>query len=642
MDSALEAAAVVPGGIFSETGRATEFEISHLKAACQADTFAEPGAAGGKPGHKAGSGEDEIVKEKAKRNVAEESANRLTKTAAQHRVDKAMAISNARSLEEHRVQEEKQKAAGRKQGAQGDLARAIAEKLGQKLSTGNVAPAGMGLPPGPAGGAEKRVNFGSDPHDPSPSPHKKIGRRPTSSFTSKEMYSGPWSSKFTAAHSPGPLNRWNEQRPDVAYYKVQYNMVLDRQPAADFADHPKHVRQIRGHSPGDGPVEAGTFALTGVEEEAEDPREERARRRKEEEEKQKKDQRPPSGGYHAMTPNWDEFGKMRVGRYLDVHYNKVSYPAKDLYQQDIKGYPKQRYPEWNMEHTMGHQPLQKSDDVAAPGKYDVDFSVVSGKVLSGIAFDRALPRSRSDGQLGHFANPAVLHPDETRFTGGVVMDRSRTKDAVRDRIVNVNDFLRELQRPNLPPASHEYHDKKDPVACEITLRNQLTFDADSADIYVTHRRDIAPGYERMLSRGKEAVQGLRALQTDLGVRGSVGLGFVETTGQATQPVERLEGRKSNAEYQRPDIGPLFDQQTQFQSLCIKNNYNHGHPPVVGSGPRYAPKRAPLQKSKGQEFKREVAAKGFTMQASLGGLRVKRQSRAHEALEDWSQQITRRS
>lgn len=625
MDNALQVAAVVPGGIYSETGRATEFEISHLKAACHPDTFAVPGETNGKPG-----GANEIGKKSQSKQV-EESSSRLTKTAAQHRVDKAMAISAGRAATEQRAEAERQKAAGLKQGAQGDLARAIVEKLGKKLGTGNVAPAGMGLPPGAAAAAEADKSA-------SPLPHKHGGRTMSSSFASKGIYEGPWSSKFTAQHSPGPLNRWNEQRPDVACYKVQYNMVLDRQPQADFADHPKHVPQFFGRSPDGGSGDA-TFALTGVEEEA-DPRADRARRRKEEEENKQKAARPPSGGYHAQTPNWDEHGKMRVGRYLDVHYNRVSCPAKDLYQQDIKGYPKQRYPEWNLEHTMGHQPLMKAEDKMPPGKYDVDLRCVTGKVHSGVAFDRALPRSRSDGQLGHFAHQAVLHPDETRFTGGVVMDRSRTKDAVRDRIVNVNDFLRELPRPNLPPASQEYHDKNDPVACDRTLQNQLAYDADSADVYTTHRRDIAPGYERMLSRGKEAVQGLRALQTDLGVRGAVGLGFIETTGQATQTVEKLEGRKANAEYQRPDIGPLFDQQTQFQSLCMKNNYNHGHPPVVGSGPRYAPKRAPLLKSdKIQEFKRDVAAKGFTTQASFGGLRVKRQSRAYEAVEDWSQQIT---
>ena len=45
------------------------------------------------------------------------------------------------------------------------------------------------------------------------------------------------------------------------------------------------------------------------------------------------------------------------------------------------------------------------------------------------------------------------------------------------------------------------------------------------------------------------------LSTPPGVRGAVGLGFVETTGQRTLPVEQLEGRNSNAAYHRGDVGP---------------------------------------------------------------------------------------
>lgn len=621
----MDSASIVPG-LYSEAGRKTEFEISHLRARCQLEGDEDEDVQA--TSHHVGESVP-MANQKPKLSRTDESSTRLSKTAGQLRVEAAVKATAEKAL-----QEERRSAPDKTPVANCELARAISEKLNQKLATSGKI-------------NDKEAKCITDIPSHSQSPARKV-MRPSRSFATQEFYQGPWTSKFTAGQSPGALNRWNEQRPDPLWYKLQYGLVLDRQPAADFSEHPKHEARpgTRGHthdsaaSPSKGDQ---TFALTGVdveEDSSQDVRAERAARR--ERQAVASGSRPTSAGYHATTPNWDKYGKMRVGRYLDVHYNKVSYPAKDVLQQDIKGYPKMRYPEWNMEHTLGHQPLSKADNLMPPGKYDVDFSAVRGKISSGVAFDRALTHSQSDGQLGHFAKEAVLHADEARFPGGVTLDRSRSKDIVRHRITNVNDFLRDMPRPNLPPAAHEYHDKDDPVACETTLHNQLTFDADAADVYVTHRRDIAPGYERMLSRGKEAVQGIRALQSDLGVRGSVGLGFTETTGQAAKSVKQLEGRAVNAEYQRPDIGPVFEQYTQFQPLCMKNNFNHGHAPVVGAGPRYEAKRAPLQKACVEaSFKRRDAAKGFTRQAGLGGTKVARQSRAHEALGDWSNHLTSR-
>eukprot|EP00440_Ansanella_granifera_P016180 gb/GFBE01017576.1/.p1 GENE.gb/GFBE01017576.1/~~gb/GFBE01017576.1/.p1 ORF type:complete len:646 (+),score=119.56 gb/GFBE01017576.1/:1-1938(+) len=614
----MDSASVVPG-IYSETARATEFEISHLRARCE---DLEPDSSA-------------TVRHKPDRASQEVSMARLILTAGQTRVQEAMKVKASNAAKEMKEESEQPE----KPCPQGDLARAIQEKLGKSLAAFTYT--GQGTVGSGTGALEKRVNFASQSPDASPTGKPARPQRPTRSFSTPEFYDGPWTSKFTAAKSPGALNRWNEQRPDVGHYKIQYGMVLDRQPAADFAEHPKHKPRSReqahisdlhvgGADDPTSPMDAGgdgTFSLTGIDSEADSPRARAARRQQET--AQTPGSRSGTPGYLEKTPNWDQYGKMRVGRYLDVHYNSHTEPAKDLYQQDIKGYPKQRPPEWDMEKPLGRQPLMKSEDSAAPGKYDVKWGAVRGKVLSGVPFDRALHRSQTDGQLGHFAPMGALQADEKRFPGGVTQDRSRTKDVVRDRITHVNDFDRELPRPNLPPASHEYHDKSDPVACEATLRNQLTYNADAADVYVSHRRDIAPGYERMLSRGKSAVQGLRSLQSDLGVRGSVGLGFIETTGQASKPVERLEGRASNAAFTRPDIGPKFEQYTQFQPLCMKNNFNHGHPKVMGAGPRYEPKHAPLQKARVEmQFKRKVAA-GFTSKASAAGPKVSRQSRAQE-------------
>lgn len=631
MSSKMDSASIVPG-LYSEAARKTEFEISHLRSRCQLDDELEVQA----PAASRGGGHSV---QKPKLSRTDESSSRLSKTAGQLRVEAAVKTTASKALQDERTNQPDKAPI-----ANSELARAISEKLNQKLAaSGKLASMGIG-----AGFHENRANFSSDVTSNSHSPVRKT-MRPTRCFATPEFYDGPWASKFTAQSSPGALNRWNEQRPDPLWYKLQYDAVLDRQPEADFSEHPKHVPRPRSrshaHDPAASANKGDTFALTGVDGEEDSPRDARAEKAAERakwREQLANGPAPPFVGYFAKTPNWDEYGKMKVGRYLDVHYNRVSYPAKDLNQQDIKGYPKIRYPEWNMEHTMGHQPLQKADNLMPPGKYDVNFSAVSGKILSGVAFDRALMHSQSDGQLGHFAKEAILHTDESRFPGGVTQDRSRGKDIVRHRITNVNDFQRELPRPNLPPASAEYHDKEDAVACEITLQHQLSFDADAADLYVTSRRDIAPGYGRMLSRGKEAVQGIRALQSDLGVRGAVGLGFTETTGQATKSVQKLEGRTVNAEYQKPDVGPVFEHHTQYQPLCMKNNYNHGHPPVVGAGPRYEAKHAPLQKARVEaSFKRQAASKGFTRQAVLGGTKVARQSRVHEALGDWSNHLTSR-
>eukprot|EP00931_Biecheleriopsis_adriatica_P086201 TRINITY_DN60912_c0_g1_i1.p1 TRINITY_DN60912_c0_g1~~TRINITY_DN60912_c0_g1_i1.p1 ORF type:complete len:648 (+),score=142.55 TRINITY_DN60912_c0_g1_i1:92-2035(+) len=634
MDSALEAASVVPG-IFSETARATEFEIAQLRARCDTDEPEDdtsPSVIASSKGAKA----------KSARLVQETSCDRLVKTAGQHRIEAVMQAKAAAALAE---QDQEKKAKG-KAVPQGDLARAIQEKLGQKLTDTNTAAAGGTQGGGAAGtAADKKVTFST----PAPTAKASEGKaastatapRPTRCFSSPEFFEGPWTSKHTASKSPGPLNRWNEQRPDIAYYRLQYGAVLERQPSADFSEKPKHKprsreRSVHGsaHGSPSGSDAAGTFSLTGIDEEDDSPRTRSAKRLQQQEELYL-GRENDSGGYLAKTPNWDEFGEMRVGRFLNVHYNRHSEPATDFIKQDIKGFPKQRYPEWDFAAPLGRKDLMDADAISAPGKYDVDFSAVRGKVLSGVPWGKGLTHSQSDGQLGHFALQGVLHKDEKRFPGGVIMNRSSAKDSVRDRIRLVNDFKTELARPNLPPASQEYHDKDDRSACEITLRRQMTFDADAADVYVTHRRDMAPSYKRMLPRSKSSVQGVRALQKDLGVRGAVGLGFFETTGQRQQPVEKLEGRSSNAAYERPDIGPNFSQQTQFRPLCMENNFNHGHSPVVGAGPLYEQKHAPLQKAKVEtQFKRQIDS-GFTHRSPLKGLKVPNESRTYEAVADWS-------
>jgi len=327
-----------------------------------------------------------------------------------------------------------------------------------------------------------------------------------------------------------------------------------------------------------------------------------------------------------------ELGK--IGR-VHVLMHEVSEPAENLLQQDIKGYPKMRYPLWDFEKPGPRKPLMEKDERQPPGKYDAKWESIAPLPRSGIPFDRAMSRNVPVQNLGYSAPPAVLHPDEKRSPGGCVADRSTAKDLVRRRITNVNDFPKELPRPSIE-RSLTFHVESDASACEAVLWRDLTFDADLADRSVTSRRDVAPTYRRMMPRGREAVQGVRALQSDLGVRGSVGLGFVETSGQREQSIEMLESRAADGVRERPNIGPKFDQSTLFDPLLVKNNYNHGYAPVHGAGRLYDAKRSPLRKPHiaGGSFERK-AERGFTGHTGHGGPWVLRQSRTYEALPSWS-------
>ncbi|CAJ1330601.1 unnamed protein product [Effrenium voratum] len=105
--------AFVPG-LYSNTARQTEFGISLLRAHCEFDndtTMEETPRV-------------KVKKPKVSRNQQEKSSTRLTKmTIGQHRVEKAM-----------RAKAKEAEAQARQSGSGGDLARAIQEKLGQKIA----------------------------------------------------------------------------------------------------------------------------------------------------------------------------------------------------------------------------------------------------------------------------------------------------------------------------------------------------------------------------------------------------------------------------------------------------------------------------------------------------------------------------
>jgi len=147
----------------------------------------------------------------------------------------------------------------------------------------------------------------------------------------------------------------------------------------------------------------------------------------------------------------------------------------------------------------------------------------------------------------------------------------------------------------------------------------------------------------MLPRSREAVVGVRALQTDLGVRGSVGLGFVETSTLRDRTVDRLEARAANGARVRPDRGPRFDHYTTFDQICNKNNYNHGHPPVHGSGNMFKSKYSRLKQSHSSaSFERKDLRKdwatGVAPRAKQRGAIVPQHRRTHDALPGWSSTV----
>jgi len=324
----------------------------------------------------------------------------------------------------------------------------------------------------------------------------------------------------------------------------------------------------------------------------------------------------------------------RIGR-VHVLAHEVTHPSENLLQQDMIAYPKnQRPPAWDFEKSLDRPPLVKPDSMSEPGQYDVRWGCVERTPRSSVAFEKAEPRRLSAGALGHGALEGTLQPDSKRAPGGAVRDTSKAKDAVRARAVHVNDFARELERPSLAPPAH-HHDASDPVACEAVLSRELSFDAKRAEEVVRNRHDLAPDFSTMLSRGRHAVQGVRALQEDRGVRGAVGLGFDKSTGSEDSAASQAKQKGPSSSQERPDPGPRFDAQTLFQQTNTQNNFVRGRPPLYGAGHMYDRKWSALRKKPTTIHFKRTAPQGFTGHSKLGGPLVTRQNRTYEALPTWT-------
>jgi hypothetical protein len=497
----------------------------------------------------------------------------------------------------------------------GELAKAIQEKLNTKKA--------------------EDVKKHADPNA-SKSPVQETKEHLTTPFHG-EGKDGNWASKFTASYDVGAINHRNEQHPSPAWYQIKHDSVLVRPPAWDVKLRAAHKPLEK---PVDDPANAPLAFMTGLDVKDDDAvqsltAQQRALMRKtlgtSLVEKPK-----PAGTAMGLNTGMGPLSK--VGR-THIHAHEVSCAGEtDLLEQDIKGYPKLRYPEWDMNASEARKPLLKGDDLGEPGKYDYSLDCIKPRNHAiGIGFGKALPRSQDVRMMGYSAPPAVLHPEEKR-TRGLLPDRSCAKNAVRHRVTHVNDFDRELARPPLlTGAATVFHDESDPSACHAVYQRQMSYDATTADIYVTHRRDICPKYGRMLGRGRDAVQGLRALSHDLAVRGSVGLGFVETKSMVEHSVEQREGRRVDGRKQNPHIGPRFDHRTQHVHTAITEKLRRGAPLVAGTG--HNVKHSPLKQKDNpilaNAFKRSASLPGFDARTKHGGVRVLAKSRSSTAIPGWS-------
>eukprot|EP00427_Karlodinium_veneficum_P024566 CAMPEP_0169102588 /NCGR_PEP_ID=MMETSP1015-20121227/22248_1 /TAXON_ID=342587 /ORGANISM="Karlodinium micrum, Strain CCMP2283" /LENGTH=574 /DNA_ID=CAMNT_0009163701 /DNA_START=140 /DNA_END=1861 /DNA_ORIENTATION=- len=460
----------------------------------------------------------------------------------------------------------------------------------------------------------------------------------TSSFVS-EGKDGRWATKHSASNDISALNRRGEEHPAPGWYKVKHESVLHRQPCWDIGDHSKTQSRPR---PGDA-EDASMMFLTGIDpSNEEDTKALTARQRA-----MLRDVLGLSAADNtqgkvvcsamALASERGDLGK--IGRNHVLGNEVTCAHDSDLLVQDIKGYPKLRYPEWDFNAYSARKPLIPEDALGEPGKYDANLDSVKAVPKNGVSFGKALPRSVCVSTMGYSAPIAALHPESKR-TRGLLPDRSTAKNSVRRRVTHVNDFDREMARPPLlTGAAKVYHDESDPKACAMVHHREMMYDASVADIPVTHRRDITGAqYSRMLGRGRDAVQGLRGCASDLGVRGSVGLGFIETETQRRCSVEQLEARASAGSKANPNRGPTFAHTALNEHTASSERIFRGKYPVKsGVGVKNGPlkrtcKDHPMVLNR---FQRSVSHPGFESHTRLGGTRdVLGRNRTSVPVDDW--------
>jgi hypothetical protein len=452
----------------------------------------------------------------------------------------------------------------------------------------------------------------------------------TSAFTSQGT-DGRWATKMGAMNDINAFGRRNETHPDPAWYKVKHDSVLHRPPAWNIGAGPKTKPRS---TPPDGAIDTSMSFLTGIDISQSEHLTARQRAHAkmdlgitfEASEREK-------GSVMSLASGRGDLGKIGRNHVLG-HETSCAYDS-DLLEQDIKGYPKLRYPQWDFNAYAARKPLMSEDSLGEPGKYEPNLDSVKAVAKGNVELGKRLSRDQFVGLMGYIAPPAVLHPEDKR-TRGLLPDRSTAKNSVRLRVTHVNDFDTELpRRPLLTGSAQIFHDENDPVASQAVYEREMSYVASIADIPATHRRDITVSYARMAGRGRDAVQGIRALSQDLGVRGAVGLGFVETKHQMEASVEQIEAREKRGGRDRPNMGPKLDNTTLNEHTFSSERLHRGKHPVRGAG---IARKGPLKRNDHpilvNAFKRVASEPGFESRAKFGGTRILGKNRSFAPHPQW--------
>mmetsp|Transcript_22110 Transcript_22110/g.40639 ORF Transcript_22110/g.40639 Transcript_22110/m.40639 type:complete len:606 (+) Transcript_22110:93-1910(+) len=381
-------------------------------------------------------------------------------------------------------------------------------------------------------------------------------------------------------------------------YRPSFGQVNGRAPAWDFSEKVKTTRRdspsVENEVEGGEATPGGLFRLTGVD--MSDPSSLSPKQRSGLRASLPHEQLVAMGLVDPDSSKPCKLGMMSLSTGRDAVIMRAETPPvddslheaiEDFLKQDIVAFNRPRTPDVDFNKYLGRDAVP--DRLAAPGDYKADWKIVAPTPKTGVTFERALPR------------------DAAEPSGPQRMLMPLNHHLMHDRITHVADFSKDLPRPALSPPK-VYHVETDPVACASVYDFEMNFDINKAAKAVMHRCDAAPDFKLCLPRSRSAVQGVRILLKDLGVRGAFGLAMHDNKISETS-VERREARKA-AGRSRPDIGPKMAHQflhpTAHVGGTTGKNPNRGH--LVQ--PMTNHKQAPRLTTKPSAFHREAAQQGF--------------------------------
>lgn len=370
-----------------------------------------------------------------------------------------------------------------------------------------------------------------------------------------------------------------ETRPDPGQYQVRTDMVHDRPPAWDFSERPRNQSKK---------PQAGDDFLCSQE----------------------------LGSTYSSFSSATQASKLEQMTLASARPDlaKISLLSMteapphytDWCLQDEHSSQLWRRPLWDFQkHTQGRKDdMGKGCPYFEPGKYNIRYDAVESPVKIGPLFEQLLSRAQTAGNLGFNVPKALLvesgqKPDRSLYRGGL---------QTQPRVVNVNDFAREIARPPLTTMSQVYYDETDPEASAAAMQHLLEFDASTADRALIPRRDLGTPMARVADR-------------DCAFRGS--RMRAATCGGSSAPRrpgvgEDADLSKDGAIRVRRDLGVVaFGQQK-------------------GRSPARTESRSSLRQPRGKaapDFARHAPCPGFTTRVDLGRLRAPGRSWASKAEEE---------